>query len=787
MCMQGNIPASVALIRYICVTTFQTMLPRLILVLSAITGIFSSSVSAQEIPIGFWRNLSSYKTAIGVATNGNELFAITDKAFYTYNPLSVEINAYSKVQGMSDMGMQCIGYDMATGTTVLAYNNGNVDLFKNNTFYKVPDLKIKTIAGEKTINAVYVDAGFAYLSTSIGVVVVDITKQNIKETYEFNRDNRILSVKGIWTRGDSLYTITSFGMYSADRNSRLLQNFQIWKTLDTVKEYKHIAGYGTELFVATDKLLYRVVNGVKSLVYTSRMGIEHLDPGEGHLLISEYDTATFSGMVHFYSPDKGMYDSIVTPGIKPRQTVETLDGKVCIADEFGGLLQELNNRQLGYFTPIGPINSNSFDIYANNGELWVAHGGFNDRYNVPYNGAGISKYKDGAWKYYSRGIYPPFNELTDFCVFLKDEKTNTVYAGSFIGGLYVMKPDETGKIYTAPNPFDPSIAYGPTNAQIAGLGLDSYGNLWVSTMYSPVHQLYVKTPEDAWMKFSVPNAQYGGPIVMDDFDRIWFGGYADGGLNVYYPNGTPLDKSDDFSYHLSTGKGNGNLPSNTVYCVAKDKNNNIWVGTANGIGIISNCLLPQSSSQPCDAELPIVQYDQFAGYLFAGNSVRSIAVDGANRKWVGTDDGVWLLSPDASKIIYRFTMTNSPLPSNKIQKISIDGITGEVYIGTDMGLVSFRSTATEGGTKNEQIVSFPNPVPSGYTGTIAIKGLVSNADVRITDINGQLVYRTRALGGQAVWNGLDYTGRRPQSGVYFIFASDNSGTETYTGKLVFIN
>lgn len=688
---------------------------------------------------------------------------------------------------MADMGMQCIGYDMATATAVLAYSNGNIDLFKDNTFYKVPDLKIKTIAGEKTINAIYVDAGYAYLSTSIGVVVIDIKKQNVKETYEFNNENRILSVRGIWPQGDSLYTITSFGIYSANRNSKTLQNFQIWKQLDTVKDYKHIAGYGNELFVATDKALYRVAAGVKTLVYTSRMGIEHLDPGDGHLLISEYDTASFSGMIHFYRSDKGIYDSIMAPGNKPRQTVETLDGKVCVADEFGGLLKELNNRELGYFTPIGPMNSNSYDIYANNGELWVAHGSFNDRYNVSYNRAGISKYKEGVWKYYAQGIFTPFNSLTDFCVFLKDEKTGTVYAGSFINGLYVMKADGTGKLYSAPNPFDRSIAYGPTDAQVAGLGLDSYGNLWVSTMYSPNNQLYVKTPEDEWMKFSVPGAEYGGPIAMDDYDRIWFGGYADGGLNVYYPNGTPLDKSDDLSYHLSTGKGNGNLPSNTVYCVAKDKNNNIWVGTANGIGIISNCLLPRSSAQPCDAELPIVQYDQYAGYLFAGNSVRTIAVDGANRKWVGTDDGVWLLSADASKIVYRFTSSNSPLPSNRIQKIAIDGVTGEVYIGTDMGLVCFRSTATEGGTKNEQIVSFPNPVPSGYTGTIAIKGLVANADVRITDISGQLVYRTRALGGQAVWNGLDYTGRRPQSGVYLIFASDNNGNETYTGKLVFLN
>ena len=126
------------------------------------------------------------------------------------------------------------------------------------------------------------------------------------------------------------------------------------------------------------------------------------------------------------------------------------------------------------------------------------------------------------------------------------------------------------------------------------------------------------------------------------------------------------------------------------------------------------------------------------------------------------------------------------MPSNIIQKIAVDNITGDVYIGTDHGLVSYRSTATEGGTGNQDVLVFPNPVPSGYTGTIAIKGLAANADVRITDIDGQLIYRTKALGGQAVWNGVDYKGHRPQTGVYLIFVSSSDGSQTYAGKMMFM-
>jgi hypothetical protein len=182
-----------------------------------------------------------------------------------------------------------------------------------------------------------------------------------------------------------------------------------------------------------------------------------------------------------------------------------------------------------------------------------------------------------------------------------------------------------------------------------------------------------------------------------------------------------------------------------------------------------------------------VQYDQFAGYLFSTEVVNAMAVDGANRKWIGTNNGIWLLSPDASKIVNRFTVDNSPLPSNTIQKITVDDVTGDVYIGTADGLISYRGTATEGNESAGSIKSFPSPIPSGYTGSIAINGFTANSDVRITDIAGQLVYRAKATGGQLVWNGLDYTGHRPQTGILLVFATNKDGSQTAVGKLMFMH
>src|SRR5690606_14308572 len=217
-------------------------------------------------------------------------------------------------------------------------------------------------------------------------------------------------------------------------------------------------------------------------------------------------------------------------------------------------------------------------------------------------------------------------------------------------------------------------------------------------------------------------------VIIDGYNQKWY--ISPGlGLAVYDDNYTIANPSDDRFARINQ---HNNLPNNNTNCIVKDKDGAIWIGTENGIGII-NCPGDFLNGN-CEVEQRIVQYDEFAGYLFQGESVMSIAVDGANRKWVGTNNGVWLISESGDEIIHRFTSSNSPLPSDNIQKIAVDPVTGDVYIGTALGLVSYRSTAIEGKDTPENVLSFPNPVPSGYEGTIAIKGLSNNADVRITDI-----------------------------------------------------
>jgi subtilisin family serine protease len=253
---------------------------------------------------------------------------------------------------------------------------------------------------------------------------------------------------------------------------------------------------------------------------------------------------------------------------------------------------------------------------------------------------------------------------------------------------------------------------------------------------------------------------------------------------LVFDQGRFENPADDRWRLLKAGTGMGNLPSNEVLVLAKDKNGFIWVGTANGIAVFQ--CGQETFSANCEATLPVVKEGAFASYLFAGQEVRSIAVDGANRKWVATGSGAWLVSADGDKVLANYTETNSPLLSNDVKRLAIDGSTGEVFIATAKGLVSFRGAATEAEELKMNVVVFPNPVPPGYSGTIGIRGLPENSVVKITETNGRLVFQTRSLGGQAVWDGRDYKGQKASTGVYLVIAVDAIKGEQVVSKIVLV-
>ncbi len=738
------------------------------------------SADAQNAPVGTWTSHLPYNNVISIATDGKMLYAASEISFFTYDPASGEMDAYSKTEGMSDVDMAWVAHDRTTGYTILTYKNGNIDLFKDRNFYNIPDFKQRVINGAKEINGIYTENGLAYISTSIGIIVVNLAKREIKETYEFIQNEITVPVLAFAASEQYFYANTGSGIYRINRNSPSPQVFSLWQKISD-KVLPDAAVAQNIFFAANQDSLYKAQGDSLIGVMSLGQGGDHIDEGNGYLLICSY------GAVEGYNAATWSKDVYNYQYTDTRQAVLLNDGNMWVADYYKGIAKSQDN--ISYVKPNGPSGLSSYDIYAYDRNVLVAHGAVSDNWVFRYNTEGFSEYKDGQWINYNMQNFPFLSNFYDFITITKDRNDGTIYAGSFISGLLVLNADGTHQQLAQNSPILESVNVNPGTWSVAGLVLDENRTLWVNNFGTINNELAAKTADNNWYKFN-PSVFGGYPgggtnIIIDDIGQKWYVSPRGGGVVVYNDNGTIEDKTDDATRQLMAGAGAGNLPDNDVYSIAKDKNNAIWIGTRAGIAIV-NCTEVAATSQ-CDAEQPTVQFDQFAGKLFATEIVYAIAVDGANRKWVGTASGVWLLSPSGEEIVSRFTEENSPLPSNVIKKITIDPVSGDVYIGTEKGLVCYRGTATDGGEKNEeQLITFPNPVPSGYGGTIAIKGFVENADVRITDISGQLVYRTTALGGQAVWNGMDYKGRRPQSGVYLVFATNKDGTEKTTGKIVFM-
>ncbi len=757
------------------------------LYISLLLILCSGSVRGQNSAIGIWESHLPYNSAVGVATDGNTLFTVCNQGFFTYNNANNWEGPipYSKSEGMADVGMQCVGYDALTSTVALGYSNGNIDLFKDKTFYNIPYYKLKTVAEAKKINQIYCDNGYAYLSATSGVIIIDLKDRTIKQTIRFKNvwssENDIMPISSFLTTGGYYYAASIGGLYKTKTDNPAIEDIRTWANIDTVDTFKSIVTVNQQIFLATKNKVFVLRSDTAAVIYSAPTTIQHLNAGNNQLLLGV--AAKSGGMIKTLSLDGAVTDSFDCGGASS-QAAQLNDGSIWVAVTAGGLKKRIEGDNLELVVPQGPTDANCFDIYAHNKNVWVAHGGYNGLLGSNFNYSNLSNYTNGNWKHYTRAEDKRFDTLKDFVAIAKNEKNGALYFGSYFDGLLVMKDEQSFDVYKQNSILAAGLAWGNYARQVIGLALDKQDNLWITEMYS-FPQLYALTPKGDWYSYNVSKAGYGGALVLDDSGQIWFPCLGSGGIAVYNTNGTLEDTTDDDNYYFTIGQGRGSLPSNGVHCLAKDKDNKIWMGTDKGMAVISDCHAP--FNRVFEAVTPFVNFPDNSGNLLANYNVRSIAVDGANRKWVGTDKGgAWLLSPDCLTLLAHYTTGNSPLPSDNVKKISIDKVTGDIYFGTEQGMVTLRGPATDAVETNDNALLFPNPVPPGYSGSISIRGVVENADVTITDISGQLVFHTRSVGGQVVWNGQDYTGRKIQSGVYLVYITDADGKKSKVGKIAFV-
>ena len=767
--------------------------------------IFSANAQNPPIPIGGWRTHTPFSKAIDLAIdNSGHVFCATKFGMFRYDKSSGEVEIYTRLSGLSDYEISSIRFDPGTGVLLVAYLNSNIDLlYPNGAIVNIPDIKMKSLVGGKKINSATFINGNAYLSCEFGIVVLNIARKEISDTWYISATSGNTNINALAFDGTTLIAATDTGMYQANYYDPNVFNSSAWTRLANMSQptamyptvinvngnfyaIKRSATLGDSLLVLQNNF-WRSFNNISTnnITIDSYRGLIQLTLD---FIAQAYDTAGI-----YY----GDLNGSLLNDASMRKSVLDYDGTFWVADYNNGLVQKSPDGTIHTIVPNGPASDAVYTMEAKKGNLWVVSGaldGTSPDYSVK---EGIYFFKDNNWKAFTcnnDSVYEGlclFGSKSVISVAVDPNDPEHAYIGSWGNGLLEYSSAGGLRRYTDQNSTIVSHSTIPNYFLVGAIGFDSEGVLW-GMCSSNRNGIFARERNGTWHSFIISDVNvstYGlYKLIVDDFGQKWFiareGASTGSGIGVFKESDLNTPTLSGFK-RLIDRSGFGNLPSLFVNDMAKDKDGAIWIGTDKGVAVIYNPGNALSGGNS-DAQQVIIVQDGYAQYLLESENVTSVVVDGANRKWFGTySAGAFLLSPDGTKQLLKFNKDNSPLPSNNIISIALDDKTGEVFFATEKGIVSFRGDATEGGEKCVDYFVFPNPVRHEYNGPVAITGLVNNADVRITDIAGNIVYHMKANGGQAIWNGKNFNGERSQTGVYIVYVTNEDGSESCVTKLLF--
>lgn len=751
---------------------------------------FSSKGQNKFPPIGLWREHLPYHSAINVTASDKKIYCATPFSLFSVDLSSNEVERISKVAGLSETGISAIEYNPVSKKLLVAYSNSNIDVIDEKGIHNIPDLKRKNSSGDKTIYHIFADNNLWYLSTGLGVIVLDADKLEIKDSWLIGSSGNFVKTNAFTKNNNFFYAATKEGLKKISASTANPADFNNWQNISGTNglpfsECISVLNFQNKTIALVNDSLFVENGSAWNLFFTNGWPVVSVNASENKLFVCQRQQ-TGASQVIVLNADGTIQKTIQQPGVIsfPQKAI-SVNNNYWIADLYGGLSGWTNNNYESYkLNSPEDISSGGMTVYNN--VLYATAGSVNDSWNYQYNRSGVFKFADGDWTNYNQFNFPVLDSMMDFITVAVDPGDESVWAGSYGGGLLHIKSNNQFEIFKQNSPIEQTIG-DPGSYRVSGLAFDSENNLWISN-FGANHPLHVLKKDGSWKSFSVPFPLFGSSvsqIIIDDVNQKWIVSPMGKGLLVFNDNNTIDNTGDDKWKLYQSVAGLGNLPSNNVLSIAKDKSGFIWVGTSNGIGVIQ---CPQEIFSPgCDAIWPIIKEGNFANYLFKGQEVRSIAVDGADRKWIATSSGAWLMNADGDRVMEHFTEENSPLLSSDVKSIAVNGKTGEVFFATAKGISSFRGTATEAAETKNNVLVFPNPVSPAFNGNIGIRGLPENSIVKITETNGRLVFQTRSLGGQAVWNGKDYKGRQISSGIYLVIAEDDNKQEKVVAKIVFIS
>lgn len=728
----------------------------------------------RGLKLGQWRQHLPWKRAYYATQSDENVWFATEWAVLELNKNDRTVEYLTKVEGLSDIGMGVIKYNKSAETLVLTYENSNIDLYKNGAITNLPIIKKNSnLSGNKHIYDIYFEGKNAFLACGFGIVKLNLERAEVEYTVFTGTPVHSFAIFQNY-----FYAATEAGFYRLDKNFSTPADFTQWKKLGPAEGFP--VNYSvTATAIFQDQLYYGSADEVYAYDGSNPPVFVHQVPTrtvvylttEGNGLVMGFNYS-FSGDIVYLEPSGAKYSiSSVCQSTSTRYTIEDGTRRFWMCDDNEDFrYYDHNTGTCDRFSFNSPANEKNQEIAVSGGKVFVSTPGPPSGLAPLYYRDGLYVLEKGIWSRINGNTNPelvPYSCHFDMWRMALTKDADQLFIGSWVGGLVSYNFKDTAKCYTKDNSIlQDAGASGTTRTAIGGLDFDADGNLWIAN-FGATKPIAVRKADGSWANFSGAPSNAVLQMAVDGNGYKWFVLGFNSGVMVF-DSGQDIDNTNDDRYKI-LNTSNSVLPTNTVNCIGTDRNGDIWVGTQQG-AVTFQC--GSSIFDDCTGTRPILNVDGFNGYLLETQDVRCITVDGADRKWFGTTSGIFVIDPDIQNLVARYTDTNSPLFDNGINDIAIDGETGEVFIGTEKGLISLRGEATAGTKLNDpSAYAYPNPVKPDYDGTIAVYGLAEDANVKITDMAGNLVYEGKALGGQAVWNGRDYTGRRVSSGVYLVFAT----------------
>jgi hypothetical protein len=750
--------------------------------------IFQALMAKGQTAVGAWSDHFVYKTSKCVAVGAEEVYSSTGSSILIYNKKFAELRKMSRINGLTETGVSSIAWSEEYKTLVIAYTSTNVDLLVNNVIYNIPDINKKYIPGTKEIYRIRTKGKYAYLACSFGIVVLDLNKKEVNDTWKPGINTETNGIRDIAFSNDRVFAGSDNGVFFADLSNQGLAYFGNWNRINTLPDptakFTSIIFSGNKLFANQSSLL---AGGDQVYAIDSNSSLFSFTPGVYNRSIDNASagfTISSAGLLRYFDSNGNLTNTVSAYGWGSPDIMMALDdnGETWIADNYSGLIRAVNKSEFTALTLPGPVSDNAFFVSSLNGKTAICGGATDASWNNLGKPLEVSVYENNDWASYVSGtILDPVRVLTD------PDDNNHTFVATWGGGLLEYLNNSLVKQYNASDSPLQSVLPGRPYVRICGMAYDKSKNLWI-TQSGVEGSIKILKPDGSWIVNPLTiNAPVIGDIIITGKGQEWIilpGGH---GLFVFDDNKTPEVFSDDRSKNLLV-LDTENQPVSFVYSIAEDLDGSIWIGTDQGPLIYYN---PQnvftSDLKASRIKIPRNDGTDLADYLLKTETITSIAVDGANRKWLATSaSGAYLLSADGLKQLKKFTENNSPLISNSIRSMSLDNKTGEVWFGTDKGVVSYRGDATQGNETFSKVYTFPDPVREDYTGNVTITGLLRDTQIRITDISGNLVYSMVSDGGEATWDLKTYNGKRVSTGVYLVFCASSDGSQSRVTKMLVI-